>query len=154
VFSGSVNRRRVKPSSMRLINGSGRARPSASSAVVQARGNSSRASDDPRPDARIHRSLDHRVEQPASVRLAQAGNDELGQASELLPIGWLPYRHDEHNSLGQQPTRNEGDRLCRNAVEPLRVIDQADERSLLGAIGQQIQDREPNQKAIGRFPIG
>jgi hypothetical protein len=35
-------------------------------------------------------------------------------------------------------------------VEPLRVIDQADQRSVLRDVGEQAEDRQPDHEAIGR----
>jgi hypothetical protein len=34
-------------------------------------------------------------------------------------------------------------------VKPLRVVDQAEKRLLVGHVGKKIQEREPDQKAIG-----
>ena len=66
----------------------------------------------------------------------------------------LPHRHDKHDPLCQQPPGNEGNRLRGDAIEPLRVVDEADQRLLLSAVGQQVQHRESNQETIRRFPTG
>jgi hypothetical protein len=38
--------------------------------------------------------------------------------------------------------------LSRRPVEPLRIVDEADERALLGGGGQQVQRRESHQEPI------
>ncbi len=50
--------------------------------------------------------------------------------------------------LGQQAPGHERQRLCGRPIEPLRIVDQAHERTLLGRLGQQTQDRERDEEAI------
>ena len=45
---------------------------------------------------------------------------------------------------------DEAEDLRRRLVEPLRVVDDADQRLLLGHLGEQRQRGEPDQEAIGR----
>jgi hypothetical protein len=108
--------------------------------------------EDPFADARIYRTLDDRVQQPAGVRFVQTLDHELGEAGEVLRIGLLPDRHDEQNPFCQQPPGNESSSLRRDVIERLRVVDEADRRLLLSAIGEQVQYRETDQEAIRGFP--
>ena len=52
--------------------------------------------------------------------------------------------------LGQQPARHERQRLRRRAVQPLGVVDQADQRLLAPDLGQQPEQRQADQEAIRR----
>ena len=54
--------------------------------------------------------------------------------------------------LRQQPARHERERLRGHPVEPLRVVDDAHERLLLGGVGQQAQDGQPDEEALRRRP--
>ena len=58
--------------------------------------------------------------------------------------------HGEHqcDSLGQEAASHERKRLCRNAIKPLGVVDQADQGSLFSDIGEQAQDCQPNEEAV------
>ena len=50
--------------------------------------------------------------------------------------------------LRQQPPGDERQRLRRGLIEPLRVVDHADQRPLLGHLGQQAQHRQADEEAI------
>jgi hypothetical protein len=50
----------------------------------------------------------------------------------------------------KSPARDERQRLRGHPVEPLRVVDDAHERLLFGGVGQQAQDRQPDEEAIRR----
>ena len=60
------------------------------------------------------------------------------------------HRDDHPDRLGQQPARHERQRLRRGAVEPLGVVDQADQRLLAPDLGQQPEQRQADQEAIRR----
>ena len=61
--------------------------------------------------------------------------------------------HDRHR-LRQQPSRDESEDLIRSLVQPLRVIDETEQRLLLGHGGQQAEhgegDEEPVRSTSGR----
>jgi hypothetical protein len=86
-----------------------------------------------------------------STRTDCAGSSD-GQANEVSLVAWLPYRGHNSDPLCHQSTRHEGNRLRRRAIEPLRVVDEADQRPLLGTVGHQVQHREPDHEAIRRVP--
>ena len=113
-----------------------------------------RLSNDPCSDARIDRSLDHRVQQVARIRLAQPHDHKFRQASEILRKGRLSHCDDEHDPLGLQAPRNKPDRLRRASVKRLGVIDEANEGALRGSGGKQVHHRKPDEEAIRRVRLG
>ena len=60
--------------------------------------------------------------------------------------------HCEHqrHPLREQASSNEGEYLRRHVVQPLSVIDEADERRLVCDVGEQAEHCEPDQKAVRR----
>ena len=56
----------------------------------------------------------------------------------------------ERDPLGEEAPADESKDLCGGLVEPLRVVDDADERLFLGDLGDQRQRGEPNQEPVGR----
>ena len=68
-------------------------------------------------------------------------------------------RPDEHGDrVGLQPPRHEHERLGRRAVEPVGVVDDAQQRPLVGGGGEQAQHGDRDQEAVldplGRQPEG
>jgi hypothetical protein len=57
-------------------------------------------------------------------------------------------REEQHHALGLESPRRERERVGRRPVEPLRVIDHAQQRRLLCRLRQQAQDRDADQEAI------
>jgi hypothetical protein len=51
--------------------------------------------------------------------------------------------------FGQEPPSHERERQCGCVIQPLGIVDQAEERRRLGGVGQQAENREADQKAIG-----
>ena len=148
VSTGSDPIRRRKLCSMRLASGraSGRPNPPASSAAVKPRGSSSKASGLPRVSATI-RSRTRSSSRPgiaesssarASLSLRPPTTSTGRSRSSGSSLG-LPHREHQGHRFRQQPPRHEGKDLRRSPIEPLRVIHQADQRLLLGDLGQQAQ---------------
>ena len=109
-----------------------------------------RLGDDPVAHPLVQSPGDHRLQQRASIAVAQAPDHHLRKAPQLLLLAGLPYREHQRHRLRQEPARHEGKDLCRGPIEPLRVIHHADERPLLGDLGQQAQHRQTHQEAIRR----
>ena len=57
---------------------------------------------------------------------------------------------DDSNPLGEEATRDETKGLHRGFVEPLRVVDDTDQRLLFGGLCAQCQERKRDEKAIWR----
>ncbi|MDA0161379.1 hypothetical protein OM076_13965 [Solirubrobacter ginsenosidimutans] len=58
---------------------------------------------------------------------------------------------DEPDRFVAQPACDERQDLSRGAVEPMRVVDQADQRCMLGGLAEEAQHGEADQKAIRCF---
>ena len=84
----------------------------------------------------------------ACVVVAEPADDQLRQAGELVDVAGLAHGEHQRDPLGQQAPRHERQRLRGGPIEPLRVVDQADERLLLGHLGQQAQDRQADEEAV------
>ena len=109
--------------------------------------------DDPVTYRLIQRAAQRRLQQRACVSVAQAADRQLRQAPEPLVRPARARREDQGDRLGQQPAGDERERLRRGLVQPLRVVDQADQRPLLGDIGQQAQYRQSDQEPIRRAAV-
>jgi hypothetical protein len=87
--------------------------------------------------------------QARQVHLRDAGR---GEGSRVVARG-----EEDHDALPVQPARGEQQRVGRRAVEPLRVVHEAEHRCLLGRLGEQRQhsgtDHEP-VAAAGAEPEG
>ena len=77
---------------------------------------------------------------------------KLRQARKVPVIRSVPRRHQEHDRLGQQPASDKRERLDREAVEPLRVVDDQQHRLLLGQPGQKLQHSEADKETVRRRP--
>ena len=100
----------------------------------------------------VERTRDHVRQQLLCCLLVQPCDDELGQLCGVVRLGRLAHREDQPDRLLAQTARDEGELLGRGRVEPLRVIDNAQQRLFLGRVRQQAQDGEANQEPIGRGP--
>ena len=65
----------------------------------------------------------------------------------------LAHGEDQPDGLRPQAARDEGQRLRRGGVEPLRVVHDADERSLGRDGREQTQHRQADDEAIRRVPV-
>jgi hypothetical protein len=106
--------------------------------------------EDPVPHRRIERPGDRRVQQPTCVIGGQPLDREFRQSFELMIVAGLAQREYQSHPLRQKAPCHERKRLHRHPIEPLRVVDDADERLLLGGVGEQAQDGQADQKAIRR----
>jgi non-heme chloroperoxidase len=105
--------------------------------------------DDPVSHSLVQPPRKDRVQQRPSLAVRQATDLAFRQTLQLSR--GARFAHGEHQSdgLSQQPPRDEGEDLPGELVEPLRVVDQADERPLLGGGRQQSQHCQPDEEAIG-----
>ena len=89
-----------------------------------------------------------RRQQPASVLVGEPADHQLRQAGELHRVVGLADGEHHGDPLRQQTPRHERKRLRRGPIEPLRIVDEAHERSHLGRLGQQAQRRQGHQEAV------
>ena len=160
VAAGSDSSRRRKLCSMRLASGcaSGSPNPPASSRgrqtprqLQQRERVPAGLGDDPVPHPLVEPSGDRRVQQRAGVAVAESGRPRAPEARRAR------RPRSAHAPRTPAPTGSARSRRATNAsvcagrpVEPLRVVDDADERLLLGRLGQQAEHRQPDEEAIRR----
>ena len=120
---------------------------------VNPRGSSSNASglparlrDDPVAHPLVQHEPHRRAQQRARVAVAQAVHLQLGQVLKLLAR--LARGEHDPDRLGQQAPGHEGQRQRRGVIQPLRVIDDAQQRTLLGHLREQAQHRQPDEEPI------
>ena len=92
--------------------------------------------DDPVADVVIESASDDSREQSARVLLGEPSQLQLRQAYELGFVGRLADSEHDHHRLRQQPSSDKSEDLTGGVIEPLRVIDQAQQRPLGGDLGQ------------------
>jgi hypothetical protein len=59
----------------------------------------------------------------------------------------------ERDRLGEQPPGDEAEHLGRGPVEPLHVVDHAEQRALGRDVGQQAEHGQRDQEAFGRAAV-
>jgi hypothetical protein len=97
------------------------------------------------------------VEQGGGVGIAQSGEPQLRQPMRVeLPCIVLA-RCDEHrNRIGLQTPRHEDERVGRRAVQPVRVVDHAQQRLRVRGRREQAEDGHRDDEAVlhavGRQP--
>jgi hypothetical protein len=138
---------------------SGRPNPPASSAAVNPRVSSANASGFPRvsatilsPHALVQPPGHYRLQQRAGVSVAQPRDRELRKSRQVLVPAGFSLREDHGDRFRQEAARDERECLCGSPVEPLRVVNQADQRLFLSHLGEQSERREADGIAIWRRP--
>ncbi len=84
--------------------------------------------DDPVPDPSIQPSGQHRGQQRPRIRIRQSLHHEPRKPGQAALPGPVPGAEQQRHRLGVQPPGREPQRLRRRLVQPLRVIDQAQQR--------------------------
>ena len=102
------------------------------------------------PDASVERPEQRRIEQRLRGRAFKPIDHELRQPGERLLVRRLAPGEHEPDPLRQQAACHERQRLRGHLIEPLRIVDDAHERLLLGDVGEQAQHGQPDQEAIRR----
>ena len=74
---------------------------------------------------------------------------ELRQTLCLEPPHFTVARREEqHHALRLEPPCRERERVGRRPIEPLRVVDHADERHLLSGLREKSENRHADQEAV------
>ena len=97
----------------------------------------------------------HRLaEQGLRVGAAQRPDGELRDAVEVeRGCVRLAQREDERDGLAHDAPGDEGQRLGRRAIEPLHVVDEADQRSRTRLLREQPEDREVDHEPVRRRAV-
>ena len=111
-----------------------------------------RLGDDPVLHALVQPPGHYRLQQRAGVSVAQARDREFRKSRQVLVLAGFSQREDDGDRFRQEAARDERECLRRSPVEPLRVVDQADQRLFLSHLGHQSEHREANGIAIWRRP--
>ena len=106
--------------------------------------------DDLVADGRVQRA-EHIVQQEcARVADAESADGHCRQPGEDVVTAAGAGGKHERDPLGEEAPADESEDLCGGLVEPLRVVDDADERLFLGDLGEQRERGEPDQEPVGR----
>ena len=85
--------------------------------------------------------------------IAQTLDEKLGQSVEFLCGSRLANSEHQRDPLCRQAPRNKRQHLGRCPVQPLHIVDQADQRTLLGEVGQQAKRSQAHQESVRRRPL-
>ena len=152
---GGPPNRRWKVASIRLDSGPAtvRPKPPASSAPVipaaaRSRPTGSRGS---RRSARVSTCLidpavDHRGQEATGI--CRRPDPPPRWSGDLPTRRWVNASPDHADSFGAQPAGGEPQRLTRRVIEPLHIIDEAEQRSVVGHRRHQAQHRQADEEAI------
>ena len=89
-------------------------------------------------------------QQRTGIGVGQSFEDQLGKLAQHVVATARAGRTDDRDPLGQETTGHEPEDLSRRPVEPLGIVNDADQRLLLGDVGEQRQHRQSDQEAIRR----
>lgn len=105
--------------------------------------------DDLSADRGIQRAVHVGQQQRARIAVAESLEGQLGEPHENVVPDARARSTDERDALGEQAPADEAEDLRGGVVEPLRVVDDADERLFLGDLGEQRERGKPHQEPIG-----
>jgi hypothetical protein len=87
-------------------------------------------------------------EQRSRILVSEPSDRHLREPGEDVITDTRSCGTDERDSLGEEAASNEAENLLRCLVEPVRVVDDAHERLLLGNLRKERQGRESNQESV------
>ena len=139
---------------MRLTDDPGRrfGRGQRSRELEQRKRISVRLGEDAFPNGVIEMPDQHRIENGAGVSRIEPTEQQLRHSLQLLDD--LPAREHERHRIGAKTTRDECQRTGRLGIEPLRVVDHAQDGLRPGDLRHEAERREPNQVAVGNASGG
>ena len=123
--------------------------------LQQREGVSLRFRDDLVPHRVVKPSGDDGGQQDARVLVPQRCDIEPRQTRKLTILVRLARGKGDDDGFRGEAARHEAEDLQRSSIEPLRVIDDADDRQPFGGIGEQGEDGEADEEAVrgGRSPL-
>ena len=108
---------------------------------------------DPVANLLVEPSRQHGLEEQAGIGVAETREHELRQAVELLHVTRVANREHHRHRLCVEPPRDERKDRDRLRVQPLDVVEQADERLLLCDIRQQAERGQADQESLRRRSV-
>ena len=160
VCSASASSRRRKLSSIRLGSGTASGNPNPPASCVgrepprqlqQRQRVAARLGDDPLAHVLIHRPPDHGARSSRASPSRSPSNQQLRQPAEAHSFG-SRLANRMHDRLGRQPARHERQHLRRRPVQPLRIVDHAEERTSSAASESRLSAARPTRKRSGGDP--
>jgi hypothetical protein len=96
----------------------------------------------------VNRSPQDRVQQHAGINVVETSDEQLREPAKFTFVSWLTHRDDQGNRLGEEAASHEGNRLGRDPVQPLSIVDDAEQRTFFGDLCQEAENSEPHQKSV------
>ena len=84
---------------------------------------------------------------------ARPPSASCGSPANRLLVGRLAHREDETDGLRPESASHEPEGLHRRAIEPLRVVDHAEHRTLCCSLGQEAEHGQPQHEALRRAAV-
>ncbi|MCZ7424197.1 hypothetical protein O7607_00490 [Micromonospora sp. WMMA1949] len=70
-----------------------------------------------------------------------------GERKAVAVVG-VAHPEQEGQPFGPHPSGHEGQDLRRSLIQPLRVVDETQQRLFFGDLGQQVEDGQPDQEPV------
>ena len=102
--------------------------------------------DDPFEHALIEPTWQGGFQQRTRITMTQRLDAKLRETRERVTM--LARGEHERDLFGQQAAGDERKHPRRRGIEPLRVVDDAEQRPRLGRLRQQVEDRQPDKEGI------
>jgi len=83
--------------------------------------------------------------------VVEPAEEQVGEPVEPAPSAPVADRDHDRDRVGQQPPCDEPEQLVRRLVEPLGVVDDAEQRALLGDAAQEAEHRQSDEESVGRL---
>jgi hypothetical protein len=117
--------------------------------LQQCQGVAASLGDDLIADPVIERFTDRGGQQRPRIGVAEAAHVELGQPGQRTgDRACVAHAEQQRHPLGGHPPRDEGQDLGRRLVQPLRIVDEAEQRFSFGDFRHQGEGRQPHQEAF------
>jgi hypothetical protein len=104
--------------------------------------------DDLVADRRVQRAVDPAQQQRARIAVVQVPNRHFGHPAEDLVAGPGARDTQDRDPFRVQTACDEREDLRGDFVQPLHIVDDADQRPLLSDLGEQRQGGEPEEKPV------
>lgn len=101
---------------------------------------------------RVESPASHRAEQLTRLGVGQAVHRDRRKLLEHLLCGGFAYADDEADAVRVQAAGDETEHLRRFGIEPVRVIDDAQQRLCFSRPGKQRERRQSHQEPLRRRP--
>src|SRR5262249_19058366 len=99
-------------------------------------------------DAVVEPARNRPGQQGARILVGQPTERQLWQAVEVLPGIRLADGDDEGHGFRQEPSGDEAEDQPRGVIQPLRVLDEAEQRFLLGRGRQETEYGKADEEAV------